>query len=580
MTYDRRTFLKLAAGGAAASAAVGSAALYRSPQARALYVRLMRPRVDPAITDALGTEVLYNGIRLPSPWPPFRRQLDRDLEFPPYLLKPPAVIPIDVGRQLFVDDFLIEDTNLDRSYHSATYIAGNPVLAPATEWDRRDTASEMRHLPPRPTSMPFSDGVWFDPKDRRFKIWYTAGYGSVMCCAESSDGIEWVRPAFDVVPGTNIVLAEVRDSTTVWLDHDEPNPHMRFKMLIFVQNIRHLRRFVSPDGIHWTPAGICGPSGDRSTLFYNPFRKVWVYSLRDHQEHVRYIGRHRRYIESSDFCSLTPWSNADAVGWIAADDLDRPRVDVGFDPELYNLDCVAYESLLLGLFSMYFGDPGDRSKPNHVLVGFSRDGFHWSRPSREPFLGVSERAGDWNWANVQSVGGCCLVVGDRLYFYVSGRAGVPGTGSPGVCSTGLATLRRDGFTSLDALADHLPRIAGLAPRTRTVTTRPVRFTGSHLFVNAAVDGGELRADVLDADGKVIDALSAARCAGVTGDRTRVEVAWPGASLGDLAGQPVRFRFHLRDGRLYSFWVASNPRGASRGYVGAGGPDFSGAMDVD
>ena len=580
MTYDRRAFLKLAAGGAVASAAVGSAALYRSPRARELYIRLTRPSVGPRIANPPGTEVLYNGIQLPSPWPPFRRQLDRDLEFPPYLQNPPAVIPIDVGRQLFVDDFLIEESNLDRSYHSASYIEGNPVLAPATEWDRRDGAAVLANRPQRPTAMPFSDGVWFDPTDRRFKIWYTAGYGRVTCYAESADGLEWVRPPLDVIPGTNIVLEEVRDSSTVWLDLEEPNPHLRYKMLIFLQNIRHLRQFVSPDGIHWTPAGLAGPSGDRTTLFYNPFRNVWVYSLRDHSEHERYIGRHRRYVESKSFCSLTPWNNSEAVAWITADDLDRPRVDIGFQPELYNLDCVAYESVLVGLFSMYFGDPGDRQKPNHILAGFSRDGFHWARPSRDPFIGVSERAGDWNWANVQSAGGCCLVVGDRLYFYVSGRAGVRGTVSPGACSTGLATLRRDGFASLDALSDRLPRTSGLTPRPRAVTTRPVRFRGSHLFVNAAVDGGELRAELLDPDGKVIEPFSSARCRPVTGDSTRAEITWTGASIGDLANQPVRFRFYLRDGRLYSFWVAANARGASRGYLAAGGPGLSGAMDVD
>jgi hypothetical protein len=580
VTYDRRTFLKLAAGGAVASAALGGAVVYRSPRARELYVRLTRPSVGPRITDPPGTEVLYNGISLPSPWPPFRRQLDRDPEFPPYLQKPPAVIPIDVGRQLFVDDFLIEESNLDRSYHSASYIEGNPVLAPATEWDRRDGAAALSGRPQRPTAMPFSDGVWFDPADRRFKVWYTAGYGRATCYAESTDGLEWVRPALDVVPGTNIVLDEIRDSSTVWLDLDEPNPRMRYKMLLFLQNIRHLRQFASPDGIHWTPAGLPGPSGDRTTMFYNPFRKVWVYSLRDHRDHERYIGRHRRYVESRNFCSLTPWTTGESVAWIAADELDRPRVDIGFQPELYNLDCVAYESVLLGLFSMYYGDPSDRQKPNHVQVGFSRDGFHWTRPSRDPFIDVSERAGDWNWANVQSAGGCCLVVGDRLYFYVSGRAGVRGTVSPGACSTGLATLRRDGFASLDALADRLPRIAGLAPRARTVTTRPVRFTGSQLFVNAAMDGGALRAEVLDANGGIVGPFSAARCAPITGDSTRAAITWTGASLADLAGQTVRFRFHLRDGRLYSFWVTPSPRGSSRGYVAAGGPGFNGVMDAD
>ena len=582
MTVDRRTFLTLTAGGAlgvAGAAAAGGAAWLLRPRVIGTYLSLTRPRVGPPITDAPGREVLYNGIELPGRWPPYRQSIEREVEVPPYLSRPPAVIPIDVGRQLFVDDFLIEDTELDRSFHAATYIAGNPVLQPATEWDTRDDAHGSE--PPRPTAMPYSDGVWFDPADNRFKLWYTAGYGRASGYAESTDGVEWVRPALDVVPGTNIVFTEGRDSSMVWLDHAEKNPRMRFKMTVFVQNMRHLRRFVSPDGIHWIPAGYGGPSGDRTTFFFNPFRNVWVYSLREPAELKRYVGRHRRYVESKHFCSLTPWTLDDEVAWVAADDLDRPRTDIGSAPELYNLDCVAYESVLLGLFSMYYGGLETRHKPNHIQVGFSRDGFHWSRPSRQTFLDVSEHESDWNHSNVQSVGGCCLVVGDRLHFYVSGRAGTPGAGSPGTCSTGLATLRRDGFASLDAPPDRLPRAAGLAPRARSVTTRPVRFTGSHLFVNAAIDpGGELRAEILNADGKVVEPFAADRCTPIAGDATRVAIRWSARSIADLVGETVRFRFYLRGGRLFSFWVAPGEGGASRGYVGAGGPAFSGARDAD
>ena len=124
----------------------------------------------------------------------------------------------------------------------------------------------------------------------------------------------------------------------------------------------------------------------------------------------------------------------ETVAWVAADELDRPRVDLRLAPELYNLDCVAYESVLLGLFTLCRGDPPGRHKPNHVCVGFSRDGFHWARPSRAPFIGRLGAPGDWNWSNVQSAGGCCLVVGDELYFYVSGRAGHARRGDPGVCT--------------------------------------------------------------------------------------------------------------------------------------------------
>ena len=66
-------------------------------------------------------EQLYNGIVLPDDWPP--TNLDPASYAPspvPYLEREnvPKVIPIDVGRQLFVDDFLIEDTNLERVYHN------------------------------------------------------------------------------------------------------------------------------------------------------------------------------------------------------------------------------------------------------------------------------------------------------------------------------------------------------------------------------------------------------------------------------------------------------------------------------
>ena len=37
----------------------------------------------------------------------------------PYLKQPPKTIPIDVGRQLFVDDFLIESTDMKRVFHQA-----------------------------------------------------------------------------------------------------------------------------------------------------------------------------------------------------------------------------------------------------------------------------------------------------------------------------------------------------------------------------------------------------------------------------------------------------------------------------
>ena len=346
------------------------------------------------------SDVLYNGIRLGSPWPPARIVPDEHPVTPPYLVSPPSRIPIDVGRQLFVDDFLIESTNLQRTWHAATYHPASPVLKPEQPWEIKDDAAERTNRPANPAAMVFSDGVFFDPRDRVYKMWYMGGYGGNTCLALSEDGIKWTKPAFDVVPHTNIVTKNFRDSSTVWLDLHETNPQRRYKLSLF--NDHGLELFTSPDGIHWTYIGRTGYTDDRSTMFYNPFRKVWCYSLRANQYVGSISGRFRKYWESPTFTAAPDWNGRAPVAWIKSDSRDFVRPGFAAKSELYNLDCVAYESVMLGLFSIWRGESTTREKINEVEVGFSRDGFHWSRPNRATFLPVSDEVGSWNWANVQS----------------------------------------------------------------------------------------------------------------------------------------------------------------------------------
>jgi len=515
-------------------------------------------------TASFGGEPLYNGIRLPSPWPPRVTELPRDALTPPYLKAPPTVIPIDLGRQLLVDDFLVEKTTLTRTFHAPKEHADNPLVRPDRPWEKKGRG---------PSAIVFSDGVWYDPKERLFKMWYLAGYGAGTCYAVSEDGLAWHKPELDVRKGTNIVQSEARDSATVWLDLEDEDPQRRYKLFRSHREAGHfgLSVYFSPDGLHWGERVLrTGPCGDRTTAFRNPFRKVWVYSLRNGGGRPR----RRRYWEVKDLLKGPPWKRLDEPPlWCGSDPRDPQRDDLRTVCELYNLDCVAYESLILGLFTIWRGDkniPAGRPKPNEVCVGFSRDGFHWHRPDRRPFLAVSGHKGDWNWGNVQSAGGGCLVVGDELWFYHSGRAGTPGksgtrdTGG----GTGLGILRRDGFASLHA-----------GPEGGTLTTRPLRFGGTHLFVNADVAAGELTAEVLDERGQVVEGLARADCLPVRTDRTLQPVAWKAGDLTKVAGKPVKFRFHLKGGRLYAFWVSTEKSGASHGYLGAGGPGFTGPTDT-
>ena len=547
-----------------------------------------------AAAQALAGEPLPNGILLPDPWPPKTAELTREPPAtPPYLAAPPAVIPIDAGRQLFVDHFLIEHTTLKRTHHLAQYHPANPLLKPDQSWEGKGG---------RACASVFSDGVWYDPADKRFKCWYWSSVSSekplrfYTCYATSRDGVRWEKPSLDVVAGTNVVLHDDpeawRNSSTVWLDLEEKDPQRRFKMFRVVceekvvdgkkQSPKKIKIHFSPDGIHWNLAGTTDDCGDRTTVFYNPFRKVWVFGLRSGGNAV---SRCRAYVENTNALYTARWDKLASYRkeWIGADKLDPDRSDLELrripsrpwdlvPSQLYNLDCVAYESLMLGCFSIWRGHPADkvkRPKINEVCIGFSRDGFHWTRPDRRAFCGVSEERNAWNFGNVQSAGGGCLVVGDKLYFYVGGAGFHDGNFHANPSFTGLAVLRRDGFTSMDAGASE-----------GTLTTRKLTFSGRHLFVNSNCSQGRLLVELLDADGQVLAPFTRANCEPVVGDSTIQPVKWKGGGdLATLRGKPVRFRFHLTQGSLYSFWVSPTAAGESRGYVAAGGPGFTGATDT-
>ncbi len=564
--------------------------------------------------EARAGEELYNGIVLPDQWPPEKEHFSLQPMPVPYLSNPPEVINIDVGRQLFVDDFLIEHSTLTRSYHLAKYYSGNPVLKPDKPWEEKARA------------VAFSGGTWYDPQDKLFKMWYRGDKESgesphaFVAYATSTDGINWNKPSLDVEKGTNIVYRADHDTCVVWLDLEHTNPERRFKMVLtpylrdIHKSVSGMYLYFSPDGIHWEKSG-AGPGLclDRSTFFYNPFRSVWVFSIKWNQ-YACDIGwdgvlrvkkergenwwspgaRCRGYREHGDIEEGLQWKPAldpkkasdrdflnnfledAAVRWTGADFLDPMRnpsaktkgsiANLYDQPELYNLDAVAYESVLLGLFSIFHGDD-DSTEDSHrhmtdVTLGYSRDGFHWHRPDRRAFLSVGDERSDWNWTIVQSVGGCCLVVKDKLYFYATGRNSKQDT-------TGLATLRRDGFASMNA-----------CDKTGLLVTRPVKFSGRHLFVNVNTEAGKLEVELLNEGGRVIEPFGRKNCVPVSVDKTLQAVKWKDAEdLSDHAGKTVRFRFYLTGGSLYSFWVSPNESGASEGYVAAGGPGFTGPKDT-
>ena len=135
---------------------------------------------------------------------------------------------------------------------------------------------------------------------------------------------------------------------------------------------------------------------DRSTFFVNPFRNKIVWSFRGGIGTSGQTDRVRLYGETTRILWGTPQmpgldSLIDGHYWYNADTLDPRAMNwLGgtYPCGLYNLDCTPYESLMLGLFSVWSepgSDPnthdGRWDKINQVYLGFSYDGYYFHRPT-------------------------------------------------------------------------------------------------------------------------------------------------------------------------------------------------------
>jgi hypothetical protein len=90
---------------------------------------------------ACAGQLLENGICLPAVWPP-AANFFAELKTPPYLLKPPAVSNISRGRQLFVDSFLVAETNAATSFHEGEY---EPCPSPGPAVGADATTARLVH---------------------------------------------------------------------------------------------------------------------------------------------------------------------------------------------------------------------------------------------------------------------------------------------------------------------------------------------------------------------------------------------------------------------------------------------------
>ena len=367
-----------------------------------------------------------------------------------------ALIDIASQKQLFVDDYLIESTShCVPTVNRAEKVAGNPVLRSEHPW-------EGPHLR--------VDSVWWDDEAGQFQMRYSATHWQARrvkeevimeeagetrtCLAISADGIQWEKPVVgeveyegskqnNILPQDWLMGYTYPDPNAVDGDRkfrghirtgDTKTPGMTFDL------------YFSPDFKSWTAYGgnpiidtspKIGRWGPTSFMGWDPIREVYAVHMENSRHRRGPLGK--RLIGRSESPDGITWSEPETI--LVPDPQDRP------DTEFYSMPCVAYEGLYVGLLWIF----QTTNTTHHPEVVFSRDGIHYRRDYRQPFI---ERGGGSDFDSVSVYASAPIVAGDRIYTFYNGRnwrshETLLELGDRSQAAIGLAVSRLDGFVSVD-----------------------------------------------------------------------------------------------------------------------------------
>jgi hypothetical protein len=486
---------------------------------------------------------------------------------------------VDIGSKKqfwFNAQPLVSESKLLRIYQQRPQkYARGPILVADKPWE--GTLVQL-----------YSPDVIRDHKTGRGQMWYEGHPGLVlMCTAFSKDGVHWEKPnlGLDEWHGSkdnNIVLQTGytdAHAASVVVAPTEKDPARKYKMYYWVapswakyhlkpmglnaeQATEAQKRLsaypenghyvaFSADGIHFTPqtkapairsSDYCTVMFDAESGKYRSYHK-----LEDKKPGWKESRRAMAFAESDDGITFTKskmvLSPDDDDDKLAATQYGAKRV------EFYGVHVWPTDGFYLGLLWVFtvtggndaYGRGWDDGKIQPHLI-YSADGIDWKRlPVREPFI-PSGPAGSFDSGTLYSSGNGPNIVGDEFRFYYFGCDYTHGSKesveSPkNYDGVNFATLPRDRY-----VAWHGATVPG------TLTTKPIKFSGSEIHVNLDASRGETQVVLLDADGKTL-----AESEAISADGLDQIVKWKdGKSLSGFGAKPVRLRFTLRHSMLYTW----------------------------
>lgn len=382
--------------------------------------------------------------------------------------------------------------------------------------------------------------------DHPFQLWYSTidpAWNIRLCYAESDDGLEWRKPALDVYrhqgEETNVVFTAQPHGPSIIYDPWDVRPGRQYKMICGAAPSENVYVFHSGDGIHWLPASSTPVIGN------NPDCPMSLLRQPDgtYAAHHRVPGGGRR-IGRSESTDFVEWHGGRIV--LEPGPEDPPQF------QMYGMGAAMYGDFELGTLWAYHTELSDSGQSKmhgrqEAELSYSRNGVAWHRaaPGR-PFI-PSGSEGEWDSGNLQCASAPVYLDDEiRYYFAASTVHHSPRWElTPAHFGIGMAGLRPDRFVALKA-----------GPEPAQAVTRRFTLRAPEIRVNAEVEeGGSVRLEMQDHEGRAIPGFELERCLPIRGDSTGHAVSWTGEPDGwTLVGRPVRWRISATRAKVYSVWM--------------------------
>jgi len=448
-------------------------------------------------------------------------------------------------KHLFVDsDMLGQIHKVYRKVHAASKLA-KPVLEADMPWEQGDIYDGKRDR-----RVYIYGTVLKDESTGLYKMWYNRLRSNLY--ATSTDGINWTRPNLGQLGDNNMFNLFDFHCPSFILDRFESDPAKRYKAVGSSKGLGYFAAY-SADGLNWNlyPKNPILKSSDTITLSQDPVTGEYL-AFHKVNNDPRVKGRQVFLSVSKD---MQTWS--DPVPVMVTDELDHVearRLPGGTHSEFYNMSAFPYANQWLGMVTHFrrTGEPKEKKfdgghrqsfadGPIDIQLVHSRDGRHWKRCSdRSPVIAL----GPYRYDSGSILGLCNspVISGDEMWMYYTAMTTTHGGYLPDKeMSIARASWRIDGLVSMRA--DNEPGM---------IETHPMVFEGNTLFINANVASGRLTVELLDAEGREISGYGKSIIS--KKDGVNIPVAWNG-SRSLPAGTPIRFRFHLQKGDLFSYTVS-------------------------